>query len=98
MNDLLEGSIFVLRAKAWRNYIVPSPSSKPRDHDFIAVARRVVEQAIGEKLSGEPLDDPNAGKNPAAVALGKLGGAKGGAARAAALSPRKAKSYREERS
>ena len=44
----------------------------------------MVEQAIGEKLSGEPLDDPNAGKNPAAVALGKLGGAKGGAARAAA--------------
>ena len=53
------------------------------------VARNVVEQAIGEKLDGTPLDDPNAGKNPAAVALGKLGGAKGGAARAAALSPRK---------
>jgi len=30
-------------------------------------------------------------KNPAAVALGKLGGAKGGAARAAALSPAKRK-------
>lgn len=29
------------------------------------------------------------GKNPAAVALGKLGGAKGGKARAAALSPKK---------
>jgi hypothetical protein len=43
----------------------------------------VVEQAIGEKLNDTPLDDPNAGKNPAAVALGKLGGAKGGAARAA---------------
>ena len=55
----------------------------------MTVGRRVVEQAIGEKLSGEPLDDPNAGKNPAAVALGKLGGAKGGAARAAALSPTK---------
>src|ERR1700676_5116539 len=87
MNDLLEGSIFVLRAKAWRNYIVPSRSSKPRDHDFTAVARRVVEQAIGEKLSGEPLDDPNAGKNPKAVARGKIGGVKGGVARAAALSP-----------
>jgi hypothetical protein len=55
------------------------------------VARRVVEQANGEKLTGQLLDDPNAGKNPAAVALGKLGGAKGGAARAAALSPRKRK-------
>jgi hypothetical protein len=52
----------------------------------MAVGRRVVEQAIGE-----PLDNPNAGKNPAAVALGKLGGAKGGAARAAALSPAKRK-------
>jgi hypothetical protein len=52
------------------------------------VGRRTVEKLIGEKLTGEPLDDPNAGKNPAAVALGKLGGAKGGAARAAALSPR----------
>jgi hypothetical protein len=62
-----------------------------RDHDFTTVARRVVEQAIGEKLDGSPLDDPNAGKNPAAVALGKLGGAKGGNARAEALSPAKRK-------
>ena len=35
------------------------------------------------------MPDANVGKNPAAVALGKLGGAKGGAARAAALSPRR---------
>ena len=70
---------------------MPSRSSKPRDHDFATNARRTVEKFIGEKLTGEPLDDPNAGKNPAAVALGKLGGAKGGAARAAALSPRKRK-------
>jgi hypothetical protein len=53
----------------------------------MAVGRRVVEQAIGEKLAGEPLEDPNTGKNPAAVALGKLGGAKGGAARARSLTP-----------
>jgi hypothetical protein len=56
-----------------------------RDHDFATIARNVVEQAIGEKLDGSPLDNPDAGKNPAAVALGKLGGAKGGAARAKAL-------------
>jgi hypothetical protein len=48
-------------------------------------ARRVVEQAIGEHLDGTPLEDPNAGKNPHAVALGKLGGKKGGTARAKAL-------------
>ena len=34
--------------------------------------RRVVEKAIGEKRTGEPLDDPNIGKNPAAVVLGRL--------------------------
>jgi hypothetical protein len=28
----------------------------------MTVGRRVVEQAIGEKLDGTPLDDPNAGK------------------------------------
>ena len=46
----------------------------------------MVEQAIGEKLDGSRLPDKDAGKNPAAVALGKLGGAKGGRARAKALS------------
>lgn len=72
---------------------MPSRSSKPKRegkaHDFTTIARRVVEQAIGEKMDGSPLDDPDAGKNPAAVALGKLGGVKGGKARAAALSPAK---------
>ena len=67
------------------------PSRSSKDHDFMTVGRRVVEQAIGEKLDGSPLDDPNAGKNPHAVALGRLGGPKGGAARAAALSPAKRK-------
>lgn len=68
----------------------PKPAAKPKrtgtEHDFMTVARRVVEQAIGEKLDGSQLPDPDAGKNPAAVALGKLGGAKGGRARAKALS------------
>lgn len=57
----------------------------------MTVGRRVVEHIIGEKLTGEPLDNPNAGKNPAAVALGKLGGPKGGLARAAKLSPARRK-------
>jgi hypothetical protein len=70
---------------------MPSRSSKPKDHDFATVARRVVEQAIGEHLDGTPIEDPSAGKNPAAVALGKLGGAKGGRARAEKLSPAKRK-------
>ena len=45
------------------------PSRSSKGHDFVIVGRRVIEQAIGEKLTGEPLDDPDAGKNPAAVAL-----------------------------
>ena len=68
---------------------MPSRSSKGRD--FVAIARNVVEKAIGEHLDGTPLEDPDAGKNPAAVALGKLGGAKGGKARAARLSPARRK-------
>ena len=77
----------------------PAPKKRPgtaRDHDFATIARRTVEQAIGEKLDGAPLDDPNAGKNPAAVALGKLGGAKGGKARAEALSPAKRKAIAQK--
>ena len=60
---------------------------KEKARDFFAIARRVVEHAIGEQMDGSPLEDPDAGKNPAAVALGKLGGAKGGKARADKLTP-----------
>ena len=67
------------------------PRRSSKDRDFFVTARHVVEQAIGEQMNGTPLPDPDAGKNPAAVALGKLGGAKGGKARARALSPAKRK-------
>ena len=81
---------------------MPKRSSKPKppaekrpgtakDHDFAIIARHVVEQAIGEQLDGKPLPDPDKEKNPAAVALSKLGASKGGHARAAALSPAKRK-------
>jgi hypothetical protein len=63
-----------------------------KEHDFTMTARKVVEQAIGEHLDGTPLKDPNTGKNPHAVALGKLGGQKGGRARAEKLSPTKRRS------
>ncbi len=62
-----------------------------KDHDFVTVARSVVEQAIGEHLDGTALEKPDAGKNPHAVALGRMGGQRGGLARAAALSPYKRK-------
>jgi hypothetical protein len=57
-------------------------------------ALRVVEQAIGGPLAPKrkrTLEFPERAKNPAAVALGKLGGMKGGKARAAALSPEQRK-------
>jgi len=54
----------------------------------------VVEDLIGETMEGEPLPprEPERIKNPAAVALSKLGASKGGLARAAVLSGRKRKS------
>jgi hypothetical protein len=65
------------------------PTRSSKDHDFVTVARRVVEQAIGEHLDGTPLDNPDEGKNPHAVALGRLGGQKGGVARRDQLSPKR---------
>ncbi len=59
---------------------MPDRSRKPRDLNAMAAA--IVESAT----SDEPPPDPDEGKNPAAVALGRLGGQKGGKARAARLS------------
>ena len=77
----------------------PTPKPKrpgtARDHDFATVARSVVERAIGERLDGSPLP-PAPAKNPAAVALGKLGGLKGGRARAEALTPAKRKAIAQK--
>jgi hypothetical protein len=43
-----------------------------------------------DAISGElPAEEPDSGKNPAAVALGRLGGLKGGKARAEKLSARR---------
>lgn len=69
--------------------MMPRRSSKGRD--FAVNALRVVEQAIGEHMDGTPLEETDAGKNQAAVALGRLGGKKGGNARAAKLSPARRK-------
>ena len=60
--------------------------SKAKEHDFALVALRTVEKAIGERIDGSPLPDPNEGKDPKAIARGRAGGLKGGNARAAKLS------------
>jgi hypothetical protein len=55
--------------------------------DFMEVARGIVEQAIGEQMDGTPLPTPPKDeRNPHAVALGSMGGRKGGKARAKKLS------------
>lgn len=60
---------------------MPDRSRKPRDLNQMAAA--IVESAT----SDEPEPDPDEGKNPAAVVLGRLGGQKGGKARAAKMTP-----------
>lgn len=47
------------------------------------LAKRILDEATGE----QPKTAPPPAKNAAAVELGRLGGRKGGAARAAALTP-----------
>ena len=59
-------------------------SNKKRPRDTNLLAKSIVDTATGEATEAQPEDD---GKNPAAVALGRLGGLKGGKARAAKLSP-----------
>lgn len=67
--------------------------SKKRPRDPNELAHQIFLESIGEAPKFNPLVadakpvDPN--KNPHAVALGRLGGLKGGAARAAALAPKK---------
>jgi ribosomal protein S6E (S10) len=63
------------------------PKRSGEKRDFMQVAREVVERAIGEQMDGSPLETVEDKRNPHAVALGKTGGKKGGAARAKALTP-----------
>jgi hypothetical protein len=57
--------------------------SRKRPRDVNELAKQLVGEATGEI---EPVD-PDAGKDPAAVALGRKGGLKGGKARAAKMTP-----------
>jgi hypothetical protein len=67
--------------------------SKGTKLDFTATAASVVSRAIGENLfDGSALPDPNAGKDPKAIARGRAGGLKGGKARAKKLSAKTRKS------
>ena len=57
--------------------------SRKRPLDPNELAKQLVDEATGE----QPKYDPDEGKDPAAVALGRKGGLKGGKARAAKLTP-----------
>lgn len=61
-------------------------TKKKRPRDPFELAK-----LIGDIATGQTEDAEDDGKNPAAVALGKLGGAKGGRARAKKLSASKRK-------
>ena len=63
-----------------------------RPKDTNQRARLIVDILTGEKED----QDPNAGKNGAAVELGRKGGRKGGKARAKALSPERRKEIAHE--
>jgi hypothetical protein len=54
--------------------------------DFMQVGRAIVEQAIGEQMDGKPLETSVDTRNPRKVEAGRLGGLKGGKARAKQLS------------
>jgi hypothetical protein len=57
--------------------------SRKRSHDSNELGRQIVDEATG---AAEP--ESYEGKDPAAVALGRKGGLKGGKARAAKMTPK----------
>ena len=71
---------------------MPARASKhanKRPQDPILHAKSVMEDLIGEKWAPEPEEHPpERQRNPAAVALSKLGASKGGRARAESLTPK----------
>jgi hypothetical protein len=67
-------------------------SKRPRDPNQLAY--QIIQEATGQVPKYDPREEPqpsapDPNKNPHAVALGRLGGLKGGAARAAKLTPKK---------
>ena len=57
---------------------------RPRDPDQLA--KSIIDIATGQKPDRDPTPEEQ-GKDPAAVALGRKGGLKGGVARSASMSP-----------
>lgn len=64
-----------------------SKRKKKRPADVNRLAKSIVDDATNERPEQQP--NSEGGKNPAAVALGRLGGLKGGKARAKKLSKKR---------
>jgi len=62
------------------------PKTPKRPRDLNQWAKRMVDIATGETSDHEPTPEEQ-GKDPAAVALGRKGGLKGGKARAESMTP-----------
>lgn len=65
-------------------YISNMAKTPKRPRDTNQLAKFITDLATGE---AQESPKPDGGKNPAAVALGRLGGLKGGKARAASMTP-----------
>jgi hypothetical protein len=70
----------------WYGQGMVNRSSRKKPRDLNKLAQAIVDEATGDV---PPDPDPDEGKNPNAVALGRLGGLKGGAARARKLSKKR---------
>ncbi len=72
----------MLDLPCYTHSMTTKPPKRPRDANKLAF--QIVQESIGES---EPKTPKDTGKDPAAVALGRKGGLKGGKARAAKMTP-----------
>lgn len=77
---------------------MPTRPSKKRPRDINQLAKAIVGETTSEEQPEAPTEEtsPVDGKNPAAVALGKLGASKGGKVRAEKLSKERRKEIAEK--
>jgi hypothetical protein len=68
-----------------------SMKTKKRSSDINVMAFQIMQEATRETSQPKPIEQPAKEKNPAAVALGRLGGLKGGPSRAKKLSSKRRK-------
>lgn len=74
----------------WQHNVnMPKRSSKKLPRDVNQRAKAIMELATADPAPEAEPETPTAGKNPAAVALGRLGGLKGGRARADSLTKKR---------